>query len=192
LRIGGFQGRRRARHLAGPVRGLPHRAARIVPLANHVADADSTELKHRVESELGRDITLPLHTINIDAVDGVIRVRGVASDTEQARRLVERAARVGGVRGVLSLMHTPDGSPVGGSAGKAEEIAAGPAIVVRARRLHSALIERWPWLSDDDILGCEGHPERFRRRIAEQEHCSEQDVRSELDSILMAAIDPPR
>lgn len=190
MRVCVFQGRRRGRHLAGPVRGFPHRVADFVPLTKHPASVDSTELKHRVESRLGREVTLQLNMVNIDAVDGIIRVRGIAADTKQARRLVECAAKVGGVKGVLSLLRTPDGLPVGGAVGEAE--ATGRTREVRAKRLYSTVIERWPWLGAQDALACEGRPGRLCRYIAEHEQRPEDDVRRDLEGILLAAIDSPR
>jgi BON domain-containing protein len=182
MRILGRAFRRRTRWLSGRVRGMPYRAAHMAGRAGDPA-IDSTELSHRVESELGRDPNLPLNSVNFDAIDNVIRIRGMVADEQTARRLVERVARVPGVDAVISLLHTPSGESVGGTAGDAGTLL-WPRVRTHSDRVLNSLQQTWPFLTADDILASDGHPSRLAQRICAHTAEAEDEVRARLDRIL--------
>ncbi|HEV8230422.1 MAG TPA: BON domain-containing protein [Candidatus Limnocylindria bacterium] len=67
-------------------------------------------LKHKVMSELFRDPDIPKGDINIDAVDGVVHLRGQVDRPDQINDIEERVRRINGVREVENLLHQP-GTP---------------------------------------------------------------------------------
>lgn len=72
---------------------------------------DDARLRDRVESELFRDPALPKGDIVIDAVGGVVTLRGQV-DPALLEDLPVRVAAVEGVVDVRSLLHAP-GTPPG-------------------------------------------------------------------------------
>jgi hypothetical protein len=139
---------------------------------------------------LGRRRDLHLGNLNFDAADGVVRVRGTVPDEETARRVVQAAASVSGVRAVSSLMHTPDGKLVPCEAGDTELLHGQPRAALQAEGVRRRLLERWPALTDIDTLIHEsgGHPERLAARIAARTGQPDHAVRTALDELLMAAV----
>jgi osmotically-inducible protein OsmY len=93
-----FAGSRR-RVVVGKVRGL---VARVRP--KHYDDAT---LKDKVESELFRDEHEVKGSININAQEGVVQLRGEVPSQGLIDALVERTEKIQGVREVESLLHTP-------------------------------------------------------------------------------------
>jgi osmotically-inducible protein OsmY len=63
-----------------------------------------------VESEIFRDADAPKGSVDVNAEDGVIYLRGEVDDEQTIERLVGAARGVEGVRDVRSLLHTP-GTP---------------------------------------------------------------------------------
>ncbi|MGH9064328.1 MAG: hypothetical protein ACRD0L_10240, partial [Acidimicrobiales bacterium] len=73
------------RMVPGPLRGALYAAARASGRISATAPPDGDEfVKHRVESALGRKRDLPIHSINLDATDGIVRVRGTVPDERSA------------------------------------------------------------------------------------------------------------
>lgn len=178
--------RGRVRASAGPIQGAMHEVARHAPGYAPESPPDmDMYIKQRVESALGHESHLPLHAVNFDAAGGVVRVRGTVPDAICAEEIVARTAEVDGVRAVLSLMHTPDGTPVGGSAGDLTLIAGEPLGVVHTREVRDQLLARWPALDDALILASEGHIGRLVELIGERTGAPEAEVRAELDQILV-------
>ncbi|WP_345611498.1 BON domain-containing protein [Pseudonocardia adelaidensis] len=69
---------------------------------------DDRTLVDRVRSEVfGRQ---PFHglSVNIDAVDGVVTLRGQLGDQDAIRDLGVAVGKVAGVREVENMLHTPD------------------------------------------------------------------------------------
>lgn len=179
----------RLRSATGPAQGLMHEAARHAPWHEAPPPPDQDQfIKQRVESELGRHGDLPLADLNFDAADALVRVRGTVADEETARRVVERVAAVEGVKAVLSLMHTPDGAPVGGQAGDRSLLYGPPRAAVHADGVRKQLMERWPALTDADILASDGHVERLAAVISRRAGVPEAEARAALDEIVLAAI----
>jgi len=114
-RTGGFA-RRRVRHTARSVR---HTSAEVVGLgrkATHPrwrqsAPADDVTLAHKVETEIFRPAGAPKGSVDVNAVDGVVWLRGQVNRLEQLRELEERAQHVVGVKEVRSLLHLPGTPP---------------------------------------------------------------------------------
>jgi osmotically-inducible protein OsmY len=64
-------------------------------------------LKAKVESEIFRDPDVPKGQVSVSVEDGVAYLRGELENPAMIEGLREAAARVEGVRGVESLLHTP-------------------------------------------------------------------------------------
>lgn len=176
------------RALGGQCRGTVHNLSRFFPCGAAAPPADDVELKHRVETELGRDPWIPLGKLNFDALDGVVRVRGTVWDVEIANRIVSATAAVEGVGAVLSLMRTFEGTPVGGTAGNIELLDAGPRGELHAEEVRDELFRRWPSLTDRDILESEGHLGKLSETIHTKTGMPAQAIRVELEEILLAAV----
>jgi osmotically-inducible protein OsmY len=69
--------------------------------------ANDATLKDRVESELLGDPAIPKGTININAEQGIVVLRGEVGDDGMRALLAERAAAVRGVWYVENLLHLP-------------------------------------------------------------------------------------
>lgn len=147
------------RRIPGPVDGLVHGLGQRTPwhVPRPLPD-QSLFLVQAVETELGREPDLPLEKVNFDAADGVVHVRGTVPDEQGALGIVKRAAGVEGVRAVISLMRTPEGRHIGGTAGDPEAIAAGPRAALQGEAVRQALMQRWPGLTDADIIDSGGPP----------------------------------
>jgi osmotically-inducible protein OsmY len=63
-------------------------------------------LKAKVESEIFRDPDAPKGQVSVNVEDGVVHLRGELDDEAKIEGLREAAAKVDGVRGVESLLHT--------------------------------------------------------------------------------------
>lgn len=64
------------------------------------ADLNDAALGEKVETELFRDPSIPKGSININAEDGVVVMRGEVGEEGQRRSLEEKASRIPGVRSV--------------------------------------------------------------------------------------------
>jgi osmotically-inducible protein OsmY len=64
-------------------------------------------LKDRVESELLRDPKVPKGSININAQQGIVVLRGEVPDEKVRARLEKRAGEIHGVWYVENLLHLP-------------------------------------------------------------------------------------
>jgi hypothetical protein len=180
-----------ARSARGPMRGAIHTVVKQVHLNGSSAPPDLDEfVKHRVETALGRRRDLHLGDLNFDAADGIVHVRGTVPDDDTARRIVQAAAGIEGVRAVASMMHTHDGRPIACEAGDATALHGRPRAAIQGEHVRRRLIEHWPVLTDIDacIHDSGGHPDRLATRIAARTGRSEREVRSELDDLLMASL----
>lgn len=179
---------RAARNLSGRARGLLHLIEKRMPWYEpEPVPEDDQFIKDRVQSRLGRERDLPLHAVNFDCTDGIVRIRGTVPDAESARRLVERTAAVDGVRAAVSLMRLPDGTPVGGIAGNVDAVLGQPRAKFYGEDVERKMKEHWPTLTDADILASEGHIDRMVQIIHQRTGQPEEEIRSVLDSILLAA-----
>jgi osmotically-inducible protein OsmY len=64
-------------------------------------------LAAKIESEVFRGPDAPKGQVSVNVEDGIAYLRGQVDDTSVIDRLREATARVEGVRGVDSLLHTP-------------------------------------------------------------------------------------
>jgi osmotically-inducible protein OsmY len=74
-------------------------------------------LARKVETELFRPADAPKATVNVNAVDGVVFLRGTAPTPEQITALERKARAIPGVREVENLLHPPGTPPRRESAG---------------------------------------------------------------------------
>jgi hyperosmotically inducible periplasmic protein len=100
----GWQLARRARWSRGPIVGL---GAQLANRESMEPINDQT-LAHKVESELFRDPTVPKGQINVNAENGTVILRGIASSRDQIERLLATTASIDGVNVARSLLRTPD------------------------------------------------------------------------------------
>jgi osmotically-inducible protein OsmY len=106
--------RRQARRISRAVRGVrADLRGRILKLAHRrerVKDFDDGTLARRVETEIFRAADAPKGTVNVNAQEGVVQLRGEVESAECMRDLVDMTRRVQGVRAVENLLHLP-GAP---------------------------------------------------------------------------------
>ncbi len=84
----------------------PAQSAAHPQSAQAPVDNDAT-LTRKVESELFRDDAVPKGDIDVNAVNGVITLRGQMADGSLRARLEDEARRIPGVRDVQNLLHGP-------------------------------------------------------------------------------------
>lgn len=95
---------RKLAYVGGRLRGAVHT---IVPARAALAPPDqSAFLAHKVSTELGRLPDPPRERINVDAVDGVVHLRGRLDTSDQVTRVIAWARQVDGVRDVVSYLTT--------------------------------------------------------------------------------------
>ena len=97
-------GQRQLRHLGSLITG---KLSAIRALGEPSEWANDATLKERVESELLGDPNVPKGTININAEQGIVVLRGEVPDEAMRARLEERAGHVRGVWYVENLLHLP-------------------------------------------------------------------------------------
>jgi osmotically-inducible protein OsmY len=71
-------------------------------------------------SEIFRPADAPKHKVKVDAVDGVVYLKGQVKRPEDIEELVSATRNVEGVRRVESLLHTP-GTPAPGTVAASEQ-----------------------------------------------------------------------
>lgn len=64
-------------------------------------------LKAKVESEIFRGPDVPKGQVSVSVDEGIVSLRGEVEDPATIEELCEAAAKVDGVRGVESQLHTP-------------------------------------------------------------------------------------
>ena len=108
--MGFFRGRahqaeRAARFRASQAAGMAARAkAAATP---DKPPADDHALADRVRTELFRPADSPKGHMNVDAVDGIVSLRGQVERVEQVREIEEQVRSIPGVRDVENHLHTP-------------------------------------------------------------------------------------
>lgn len=75
------------------------------------APADDRALVDRIKSEVLGGDRFESHQVVVEAVDGVVTLRGEVRDTQQAEELMTAVRMVPGVRGVENLTHLPGQAP---------------------------------------------------------------------------------
>jgi BON domain-containing protein len=101
---------RTGRKLSSDANGWTHMVASI-PARRNRQPLDDATLAHKVETELFRDSDVPKATINVNAENGVIVVRGEVPSMDVARQIEIRVLRIDGVKEVHNLLHEPSTQP---------------------------------------------------------------------------------
>ncbi len=106
--------RRAGRRSARLGRGVAAEAYGVTQKVSHVREEpkeqpDDVTLARKVESEIFRDADSPKGQVSVNAVDGIVYLRGEV-DEAQIAKLVADAEKVQGVQRVENLLHTP-GTP---------------------------------------------------------------------------------
>ena len=101
---------RRGRFVRGVARGVVHNAPLVSSNGTH-APADEETLVARVKSEIFRDAPVTAGTVNVDAYEGCVTLRGQLPSESDMRRLVAATKKVEGVTEVRSYLHLPDELP---------------------------------------------------------------------------------
>jgi osmotically-inducible protein OsmY len=110
-RLGGItrtaqqRGERAASYAASQVAGTAQRVTH--PASAQDPPADDVTLARKVETEIFRPEDAPKGQVNVQAVDGVVELRGQVDDPEVIGEIVRKAEGIPGVRRVENLMHTP-------------------------------------------------------------------------------------
>jgi hypothetical protein len=180
--------RRWERGVEGQARGAMHAVDHALGGAGRLGPDHDQYIKERVQSELGHVPGLPLSALNFDAADGIVRVRGVVRDAAVAQRILDAAAEVDGVREVISLLHTADGTPVGTYAGEPDVYGGEPRAAVYADAVRLALLDAFPGLTDADIIASDGHAGRLAAIVQAKTGRDADEVRHILDAIVLAAV----
>lgn len=97
---------RAVRHGSSYAHGMVARAEHAV--RGEQPPGDDRTLAHKVETILFRPADAPKGHVNIDAVDGVVTLRGQVDRVEQIREMEDKARAINGVREVQNLLHTSD------------------------------------------------------------------------------------
>jgi osmotically-inducible protein OsmY len=109
--------RRRAQDVEGAAKGAQATAQGVVAKAQHAAGGgesappDDVTLARKVESEIFRPADAPKGQVNVQALDGVVELRGQIDDPAVIEDLERRARNVTGVRDVRNLLHLPGQTP---------------------------------------------------------------------------------
>jgi hypothetical protein len=99
-----------ARYAGGRIQGAIYQARHAAGLAPEEAPPELDQyITDKVESEVLGDPKVPKGALNINAVDGVVYVRGRVEDKDTADYVLHRISRVEGVREVRNLLTTPAG-----------------------------------------------------------------------------------
>jgi BON domain len=106
--------RRFGRHMASDARGLTQRMAAT---GQGTLPENDAVLVTKVESEVLGDPDFPKGSININAEDGIVVLRGQVERPEQVRRVEKAVRKVDGVIDVKNLLHLP-GTPAPTSTGR--------------------------------------------------------------------------
>jgi hypothetical protein len=106
LRRGGREAARKARYGEGVAEGKVHAIKTEREAAPHALPDDVT-LAHEVQGAIAREAGEAKGSVNVNAENGVVYLRGRASSRELSERLAAAAASVPGTRGVKNLLHLP-------------------------------------------------------------------------------------
>src|SRR5438874_508569 len=101
VRRSGREASRKARYAGGVAEGKVHEAASA---GQPKPQLDDTTLAHKVESEIFRSRDAPKGTVNLNAENGVVYLRGHVDNQEWIDRLIADARAVEGVHEVRSLL----------------------------------------------------------------------------------------
>ena len=109
--------RRRKRGVEDTARGAQATAQGVMAKAQHAAGGGDTApdnditLARKVETEIFRPEDAPKGQVNVQAIDGVVELRGQVDDPSTINDLEQRTRKVTGVRDVRNLLHVPGQTP---------------------------------------------------------------------------------
>jgi osmotically-inducible protein OsmY len=109
--------RRRKHDVEGAAKGAQATAQGVVAKAQHAAGGgesappDDTTLARKVETEIFRPADAPKGQVNVQALDGIVELRGQVNDPAVIEDLEKRTRNVTGVRDVRNLLHLPGQLP---------------------------------------------------------------------------------
>lgn len=104
---------RRTEYMGGRLSGLTYNARRAVHAVPRREPPDLDQfLAHKVETEVFGRPEIPKGAINVEAVNGVVTVRGTVADSTVMGTILREIERVEGVREVVNLMKTPGDMPL--------------------------------------------------------------------------------
>jgi osmotically-inducible protein OsmY len=109
--------RRRKQDVEGAAKGAQATAQGVVAKAQHAtgggesAPPDDITLARKVETEIFRPADAPKGQVNVQALDGVVELRGQVDAPQVIEDLEQRTRRVTGVRDVRNLLHLPGQQP---------------------------------------------------------------------------------
>jgi osmotically-inducible protein OsmY len=100
------------RHGKRAVKGTVARTQALKAKSTHRSEElkpqpDDVTLARKVESEIFRDSEVPKGTVNVNAENGKVVLRGEVDSPEMIEELVVKTRNVQGVQEVESLLHTP-------------------------------------------------------------------------------------
>lgn len=104
-RRGAREAGRMARYGAGVGQGVVRRVTNPFPRAK--PGMDDVTLARKVETEVFRGPGAPKGSVSVNAVDGVVELRGEVKTPDQIRELERKTKRIPEVRGVENLLHLP-------------------------------------------------------------------------------------
>ena len=81
---------------------------KVKHLREEEKELDDVTLARKVETEIFRDADSPKGQVDVNAVDGVVYLRGEVESSDLVEQLAEATRKVSGVKGVENLLHTPD------------------------------------------------------------------------------------
>ncbi|HET8673508.1 MAG TPA: BON domain-containing protein [Thermoleophilaceae bacterium] len=105
LRRGAASADRHARYAAGHAQGAAH--AMRPGASSDGGELNDAALARKVESEIFRGEDAPKGSVNVNAENGVIYLRGEVKHAEHVESLAAAARKVNGVKGVKNLLHPP-------------------------------------------------------------------------------------
>ena len=108
--------RRIGRRSAGMGRGVAAEAYGVSQKVTHLKEEpkpqpDDVTLARKVETEIFREADAPKGTVDVNAEDGVVFLRGEVGSEDMIRDLEARTRDVQGVRDVRNLLHVPGAPP---------------------------------------------------------------------------------
>ena len=106
--------RRFGRHMVSDARGM---AQRMAAQGQGTVPENDAVLVNKVESEVFGNPDFPKGSINVNAEDGIVVLRGQVERPDQVRRLEKAVRKVDGVVDVENLLHLP-GTPAPASRGQ--------------------------------------------------------------------------
>ena len=109
-RAGGLV-RRTMRRSERAMRALSAQSYGVTQKVKHLREEDKelddVTLARKVETEVFRDADSPKGQVDVNAVDGVVYLRGEVESDEMIKNLERATRKVVGVKGVENLLHTP-------------------------------------------------------------------------------------